>query len=213
MKPVRGRLGRRLYPVAGLLLALNLFGALTAGAATREEQIAALKVEKNDAIFRVQHIVNQPVTRLKRTSDMIVAYYSPGWFHPGAITPDFDHVDVRRTRQLDYEANQYVTSDLNPGVVFPGRELEFNPMTKYFYTDRSVPKKKLTEAEMLEINRLYRIIGRCNRELDQLEHPKPKLVSTLALLSRNKPRVVEGMAAILVVLFLIRRMQSGRQEG
>ena len=32
-------------------------------------------------------------------------------------------------------------------------------MTKYFYTDRSVPKKKLTEEEMLEINRLYRIIG------------------------------------------------------
>jgi len=43
----------------------------------------------------------------------------------------------------------YVTSDLNPGVVFVGSEIEFNPMTKFFYIDRSLPKKKLTEAEML----------------------------------------------------------------
>jgi hypothetical protein len=38
-------------------------------------------------------------------------------------------------------------------------------MTKYFYTDRSVPKKRLTEAEMLEINRLYRIIGHDEEQL------------------------------------------------
>ena len=44
-------------------------------------------------------------------------------------------------------------------------------MTKYFYTDRSVPKKKLTETEMLEINRLYRIIGRCEQQLVQLQAP------------------------------------------
>jgi hypothetical protein len=29
--------------------------------------------------------------------------------------------------------------------------------------DRSVPKKKLTQAEMVEINRLYRIIGKCEQ--------------------------------------------------
>jgi hypothetical protein len=45
-------------------------------------------------------------------------------------------------------------------------------MTKYFITDRSVPKKKLTEAEMLEINRLYRIIGHCNQQLDELLKPR-----------------------------------------
>ena len=43
--------------------------------------------------------------------------------------------------------------------MFRGSDLEFNPMTKYFYTDRSLPKKKLQEYEMLEINRFYRIIG------------------------------------------------------
>jgi hypothetical protein len=41
-------------------------------------------------------------------------------------------------------------------------------MTKFFYVDRSVPKKKLTEDEMLEINRLYRIIGQCEIQLDIL---------------------------------------------
>ena len=50
-----------------------------------------------------------------------------------------------------------------------GHDLEFNPMTKYFYTDRSLPKKKLTEAEMLEINRLYRIIGRDEQHLAKVK--------------------------------------------
>ncbi len=47
----------------------------------------------------------------------------------------------------------------NPKVVYIGPELEFNLMTQCFYTNWSVPKKKLNESEMLEINRHYRIIG------------------------------------------------------
>ena len=50
-------------------------------------------------------------------------------------------------------------------MAFNGHELEFNLMTKYFYTDRTVPKKKLTEQEMVEVNRLYRIIGHADEEL------------------------------------------------
>jgi hypothetical protein len=119
----------------------------------------------DDAISRVQEIVNQPVKRLARTPNMRVGTFSPGWFHPGADKPDFNTVDVRATQELPYDQFEYVTSDLNPGVVFPGHELEFNPMTKYFYTDRTVPKKKLTGAEMLEINRLYRIIGHDEEQL------------------------------------------------
>ncbi len=33
--------------------------------------------------------------------------------------------------------------------------------------DRSLPKKKLTEDEMREINHLYRIIGQCEQQLNQ----------------------------------------------
>jgi hypothetical protein len=50
-------------------------------------------------------------------------------------------------------------------VAFPGDQVEFNSQLKFFYADRNVPKKKLTEAEMIEINRLYRIIGHCEEQL------------------------------------------------
>jgi hypothetical protein len=135
----------------------------------RGSGVEGLKAEMENAIAKVREIVNQPVTRLPQTPDTDVATYSPGWFHEGAEKPDFNRVDVRTTRQLSYEKHEYVTSDLNPGFVFKGQDLEFNAMTKYFYTDRSVPKKKLTEAEMLEINRLYRIIGRDEEELAKIQ--------------------------------------------
>lgn len=93
--------------------------------------------------------------------------YSPGWFHEGASVPDFLNVDVRKSQELIYASRLYVTSDLNPGVVFLGRDLEFNSMTKLFYVDRSIPKHKLTEAQMLEINRLYRIIGHCREKISR----------------------------------------------
>jgi len=69
-----------------------------------------------------------------------VAVYSPGWFHNGAIKPDFSNVDVRDTQELMYTG--HVSSDLNPSEMFIGSELEFNSMTKYFYTDRTLPKKR-----------------------------------------------------------------------
>lgn len=119
----------------------------------------------DDAMARVKRIVNQPVTTLRRTDDMDVAFYDQGWFHPGAMRPDFNNVDIRPTQDLQYAKSHYVTSQLNPGLCFLGDELEFNSMTKFFYTDRSLPKKKLTEAEMLEINRLYRIIGQCETKI------------------------------------------------
>jgi hypothetical protein len=124
------------------------------------------KAIMDDAINRVKAIVNQPARRFLRTPAMKVPTYSPGWFHPGAIKPDFNTVDVRATQESDYSHYHYVTSDLNPGVVFIGSDLEFNSMTKYFYVDRTLPKKKLTQAQMLEINRLYRIIGKCEKGLN-----------------------------------------------
>jgi hypothetical protein len=120
---------------------------------------ADIKTEWNDAITKVKLIINQPVPRFTATDDMSVSVFQPGWFHPGAIRPDFKTVDIRASQDLMYGKSQYVSSNLNPGLAFRGADLEFNAMTKYFYTDRSLPKKKLTQAEMLEINRLYRIIG------------------------------------------------------
>lgn len=122
--------------------------------------VADIKLELADAIRKVREIVNQPVESLPRKVGMKVATVSPGWFRPGAEKPDFNRVDIRNTQQSPYDQNEYVTSDLNPKVVYVGPDLEFNPMTKYFYTDRTLPKKRLSDAEMVEINDLYRVIGR-----------------------------------------------------
>jgi hypothetical protein len=159
------RLLRR--PVIALVLALMGLSQSCSGRTAAKR--AALESEMNEAMDEVRAIVNQPVNPLRRTPEMQVSIYKPGWFHQGASKPAFIAVDVRRTQDTSYGQNEFVTSDLNPGLAWRGSEVEFNPMTKYFYTDRSLPKKRLTEDEMVEINRLYRIIGRCELELAALQ--------------------------------------------
>ena len=72
---------------------------------------------------------------------MRVAVFPQGWFHEGAITPDFATVDVRATQEFPYSEYTYVTSNLNPDEAFIASELEFNSMTKYFYADGSLHLK------------------------------------------------------------------------
>lgn len=155
------------------LLALGLWGGSACWAQeSTNSQTADVQAEMDQAIEQVKKIVNQPVQKYRIARNMRIATYREGWFHDGAIKPNFNTVDVRTTQENIYDKHDYVTSSLTPGVAFVGRQLEFNAMTKYFYVDRSLPKKKLTEAEMVEINRLYRIIGRCEKQLAQLQHPE-----------------------------------------
>jgi hypothetical protein len=158
--------------ISGWLLAI-CFGT-SSSAQTSSNSVTdtnAVKAEMDAAVHQVEKIVNQTVPAYRRAHGMHVSEFSPGWFHPGAIKPDFNHVDVRTTRETaEFDKHEYCTSDLNPGLVWRGRDLEFNATTKYFYTNRTFPKKRLSEAEMVEINRLYRIIGKCERELN----PVPK---------------------------------------
>jgi hypothetical protein len=188
----------------------------------RDAQIAVIRTRMTDAVAQVEHIANQPVTPLDRMSEMNVTIY-PVWFRPGGAKPDFNKVDVRTTRQLVYDAQQYVASEENPGVVFLGRELEYNPMIKYFYTNSALPKKRLTEAEMLDINQYYRVIGYCEQQLAELPGTPPtleerKLAEMLLLEMRPKPEpvwvmvqrlmvtlkhVAMGIAAVIVVIVVI----------
>src|SRR5262249_55638151 len=104
----------------------------------------------------------------------------------------------------------YVTSDVAPTEMFAADELEFNIMTKYFYADRTLPKKRLTEAEMEEINRLYRIVGAGERMLTDLRGPPPGAQAAAAA-GGMKPEVkkkiftlgVFGVAAGLAFLFVM----------
>jgi hypothetical protein len=161
------RLARRPY-IAFIVILMALCQSCLAGQAAIEKR-ATLEAEMKYAMNDVRAIVNSPVNALARSPEMRVSTYSPGWFHEGAIKPDFNNVDVRATQETQYGQHEFVTSNLNAGLVWLGSQVEFNPMTKYFYTDYKVPKKKLTESEMLEINRLYRIIGRCEQELARLQ--------------------------------------------
>jgi hypothetical protein len=178
-----------------LILALLVAGiaplspALAQVPSAHPQSITQLDADAAQARQRVIEIVNQPVTHLPRTDE--AAVFSPGWFHPGAIKPDFNTVDVRATRELTYDNAAYVTSDLNPTEMFIGRDLEFNAMTKYFYADRTLPKARLSDAEMLEVNRLYRIIGR-----DEQAHAARGRMTALLWIA---------LALGLLVLFLVRR--------
>ncbi len=183
--------------------------AAAVSAAPGSEQIVDRKNAQaimDDAIARVKAIVNQPVRQLARTPEMSVSTSSPGWFHQGAIKPDFQTVDVRATQDTQFDRRPFITSDLNPGVVFVGPETEFNPMTKYFYVDRSLPKKKLTEAEMVEINRLYRIIGQCEEKL------LPPSALAMGFVSGHKDWLVIAAVSLGVLLLAIRVFSGRRLE-
>jgi hypothetical protein len=190
------------------------------------DQIVALKRQLNFACWRVQDIVDQPVVALPRTSDMAVTTY-PFWFPDGAAIPDFENVDVRTTQDLQYDKHPYVTSDLNPGVVFAGPELEFNSNIKYFYTDRSLPKKKLTGPEMLEINQIYREIASLQRQIDDLEHPEhaaeraralaaaekgqPLTVELQEFVTTNRTPVIGGLVLVAVASFSVSKYKNRRR--
>lgn len=149
---------------------------------------AQAAAEMETAVKRVQEIVNQPVTRIPMGAEDHAAEFKPGWFHPGANTPDFEKVDVRATQEFaQYARWPYVTSDITPGVMYPGSEVEFNANTKFFYTDRTQPKKRLTEAEMIEINDLYRVIGKCLRRLKDLQSQTGSPVAEPAALGPMTP--------------------------
>jgi hypothetical protein len=116
-------------------------------------------------------------------------------------------------------------------MMFRGSDLEFNAMTKLFYTNRDLPKIKLTEADMLQINSLYRIIGHCQSEIDRLQNPPeaqteaadaqsdtngsapPKAIAAIERIPQQT-RILYGSVAIgtLVVLVVAMRLIGKKSE-
>jgi len=203
MTPVRSHL------LLGLCLSAICWAARSAAqpATNTAVNTNAVKAEMESAIHQVEKIVNQTVPAYRRAPGMHWSEFHPGWFHEGATKPDFNHVDVRASRETsNYEEHEYVTSDLNPGLVWRGRDLEFNANTKYFYTNRTFPKKRLTEAEMLEINRLYRIIGKCEQQLSPAPKPDANSGSDSPAAPETKKRLLNpyiGAPAIILLALLL----------
>lgn len=126
------------------------------------------------ALAQVRDIVNQPVESQPMTEELKykAGRFNEGWFHPGAGIPDFIGADIRKTQELkSYSDEEWCTSNLTPDRVFREQDCEFNGQTKFFYMDRNLPKKRLTESEMIEINRLYHLIGAYAEYLARIGHP------------------------------------------
>ena len=121
-----------------------------------QQQAKAAQAEFDATTRQVQTIVNQtPPTVVPPQGSTEVYWYN---FDPGAIKPDFNVADVVTGREA--WGGDFVYMKTRPGVFYRSADCEFNPQTKFFFTDRNVPKKKLTDAENREIVRLYRILGK-----------------------------------------------------
>lgn len=193
------------------------------------EQIAALQLQLTNAWHQVEAIVDQPPPAYQRDDSRYRIGIYPYWFHPGANMPDFNNVDIRMSQELVYTST-WVSSDLKPTMMFRGSDLEFNANTKLFYTNRDLPKKKLTETEMLKINSLYRIIGHSQAAIEQLEPQPPadtaadtaddtndaappKAIAAIESIPQQS-RILYGSIAIgtLIVLVIIFRLVKKKSD-
>jgi hypothetical protein len=195
-----------------VLLPLLAAAAPAFGFQRSDEQ--AVTAQMNDAIGQVRRIVNEPVAALPRPPEADVGLFTPGWFHQGAAKPNFLSVDVRASQKFPYDRWEYVTSDLNPGVMFRGHDLEFNPMTKYFYTDYSLPKKRLSPDEMTEINRLYRVIGKREQEIARVRAGLPlepvAPAADSAPVRKATPFYVAAGVTVLMLAIVLYRVRAAR---
>ena len=131
-----------------------------AGTGGGSENPPATRAEMDAAVARIRAIVNQVPPAVAKPPN------ETGWiegFHPGATKPDFDNTDIISGRQPYTVA--YIQMDGAPDVFYRGADCEFNSQTKFFYTHRELPKKKLSDAEYQELVRLYRFVGKCQRDL------------------------------------------------
>ncbi|HEY1792876.1 MAG TPA: hypothetical protein VGG34_08150 [Opitutaceae bacterium] len=126
--------------------------------------IDEVKAMLDQAVARVVEIVNQEVPHEERGSRQ-----APEWhYHDGAERPDFAHVDVRAFQELRPADPALITWRGHDDWVWNSSDLEFNSKLKYFYRDRTLPTKRLTQEEMVEINAEYRRIAACEARLAQL---------------------------------------------
>ncbi len=128
---------------------------------------AAARGEFDKTTRKVQAIVNQtPPIVPKPADDAEVYHYS---YHPGANAPDYDAENLLATREI--WKGEYAYIEGVPNVYYRSAECEFNPQTKYFYTSRTVPKKKLSDAEYGELTRLFHLLGQQQKAMANVPPP------------------------------------------
>jgi hypothetical protein len=136
-------------------------------------QVADARAKLGEALAKARAMINQPVTSYPMTEELRAkaSLYEDGWFHPGADIPNFIDIHIERSQEPYGSQYEWVTSNLTPGLVFRSADCEYNAATKFFYMDRTVPKKKLTQPEMLRLDAIYHQIGVYSAYLLRLGHP------------------------------------------
>ncbi len=128
---------------------------------------SAARGEFDKTTKKVQGIVNQvPTIVSKPPAGAEVYHYA---FHPGAEPPNYDAENLASTREL--WKGEYAYIEGVPDVYYRSADCEFNPQTKFFYTSRAVPKKKLTDAEYAELTRLYHQLGQQQKAIASISPP------------------------------------------
>ncbi len=136
-------------------------------AALQNKAGGAARAEFDKTTRQVQGIVNQtpPIVVPPPGSTEVYKY----GYHPGASKPDYNNDNLIGTREI--WKGEYAYIDGVPGVFYRSADCEFNPQTKYFYLSRTVPKKRLSDAEYKELTRLYHLLGQ--QEKAMADAPPP----------------------------------------
>ena len=136
-------------------------------AGLKDKAAKTARADFDKTTHQIQGIVNQ-VPPVVASVPAGAETYHYG-YHPGASKPDFNTENLQGTREL--WKGQYVNMDEAPGVFYRSADCEFNPQTKYFYTSRNVPKKRLSDGEYKELTRLYHLLGQQEKALADAAPP------------------------------------------
>ncbi len=133
----------------------------------KDKAVRTARADFDKTTRQVQGIVNQtPPVVVKPPGATEVYGYG---YHPGANRPDYNANNLQSTREL--WKGEYVYINEVPGVYYRSADCEFNPQTKYFFTSRNVPKKRLSDAEYQELTRLYHLLGQQEKAIADATPP------------------------------------------
>ena len=133
----------------------------------KDKAVRTARADFDKTTHQVQGIVNQtpPVVTKPPGATEVYGY----GYHPGANRPDYNANNLQSTREL--WKGEYVYINEVPGVYYRSADCEFNPQTKYFFTSRNVPKKRLSDAEYQELTRLYHLLGQQEKAIADAAPP------------------------------------------
>jgi hypothetical protein len=150
-----------------------LNGAQPPDAGPMPTSVSEARRKLETALASAREIINQPVQGTPVTPQMLLKaeQHLDGWDYLPAQTPNFIEAHIEDTQWVDSAGTEWVTCNLTPGLAFPLKNLETNAQTRFFYTDLTLPKKRLTAEEMAQLDVIYHQIGMYAAYLQRAGHP------------------------------------------